>query len=590
MAKKTKESEVHLVSDNSEVPRPRLHKLLIRNFRCIGTEAVEIELDDIVVLVGPNNVGKSSVLKAYEIVMMHGSMKGHLTLDDFPGAKIDTENLPQIELQTIVYDDSPGDNWIEKTESGEMLVRERWTWKNPGAPIRQGFDVSKSNWDDKVPWGAPNIAKSRRPEPHRVDAFDTPENQSQEIVKILVSVLNERAKKAKSEKETESAYSKLLGQIKEAQKQIVEDSQAEIEKVQQELSNLVGRVFPGYEVEFDARPEDDLEKTLSLFKTNPQLKIGPKDGYKSPMEWQGSGARRTMLWTALQIVTKAKQEKSAKSDDIKRPHVLLIDEPEICLHPNAIRNACDVLYNLPDSGNWQVMVTTHSPAFIDISRKNTTIIRVEFTESGSVKGTTIFRPDKVNLGKDDRERLKLLNLCDPYVTEFFFGGRTIIVEGDTEYTAFKYVIEKNSDKYDDVHIIRARGKATIVSLVKILNHFGTHFSVLHDSDKPKAYRKDGTEITNPAWTQNTTILDIVEAKPETTKIRLLASIPNFEEAYLQNDVKDEKPYNALVRLKNDSLAFDAIEQLLNALIDHSKPLPNNCIEWSKIDELEKALT
>jgi putative ATP-dependent endonuclease of OLD family len=66
-------SEVSLVSDNPEIQKPRLHKLIIKNFRCIGDKPVEIELDDIVVLVGPNNAGKSSILRAYEVVMSQGS-------------------------------------------------------------------------------------------------------------------------------------------------------------------------------------------------------------------------------------------------------------------------------------------------------------------------------------------------------------------------------------------------------------------------------------------------------------------------------------------------------------------------------------
>lgn len=53
-------------------PRARLHKLVIANFRAIGKTPVTIELDDIVVLVGPNNAGKSSVLRAYEVVMQAG--------------------------------------------------------------------------------------------------------------------------------------------------------------------------------------------------------------------------------------------------------------------------------------------------------------------------------------------------------------------------------------------------------------------------------------------------------------------------------------------------------------------------------------
>ncbi|MDH5938980.1 AAA family ATPase [Vibrio splendidus] len=39
----------------------RLEKLLISNFRSIGSVPVEIELDDIVILVGGNNFGKSTI-------------------------------------------------------------------------------------------------------------------------------------------------------------------------------------------------------------------------------------------------------------------------------------------------------------------------------------------------------------------------------------------------------------------------------------------------------------------------------------------------------------------------------------------------
>ena len=130
------------------------------------------------------------------------------------------------------------------------------------------------------------------------------------------------------------------------------------------------------------------------------------------------------------------------------------------------------------------MITTHSPAFIDFSRDNTTIIRVSQTASGEIVGTTVFKPKRTNLDPDDKANLKLLNICDPYVAEFFFGGKTVVVEGDTEFTAFRFAMEKFPEEFRDVHIIRARGKATIVSLVKVLNHFGSGYAVLHDSDTP----------------------------------------------------------------------------------------------------------
>ena len=334
-------------------------------------------------------------------------------------------------------------------------------------------------------------------------------------------------------------------------------------------------------------PEDDLDNTITLFKANPQLRMGLRDGYMSTITAQGSGARRTLLWTALKLIkesqkVKPKTKAKSKGEEIPRPHVLLLDEPEICLHPSAIRNACDVLYDLPTSGNWQVMVTTHSPCFIDMSRDNTSIVRVGIDTVGEIIGTTIFRPKKAQLSEDDKERLKLLNICDPYVTEFFFGGNNIIVEGDTEYTAFKYVIAQYPEEYEDVHIIRARGKATIISVSKILNHFGSKYAVLHDSDGPIAIR-EGKEIANPAWTQNSLILETI--KKSNAPVRLIASLPTFEMAYFNELAKKEKPYKALENIKDNPDFFQTIKTLLDALLDHSKPLPPNSCEWKSIEEL-----
>lgn len=75
-----KEEIISLLPDDETIPRPRLSKLIIKNFRTIGNTPVEIYLDDIVVLVGANNVGKSSILRAYEVAMNTGSKAGYLTI------------------------------------------------------------------------------------------------------------------------------------------------------------------------------------------------------------------------------------------------------------------------------------------------------------------------------------------------------------------------------------------------------------------------------------------------------------------------------------------------------------------------------
>src|SRR5665213_388290 len=559
----------------SSAPRPRLHKLCVSNFRSIGQTPVEIELDDIVVLVGPNNSGKSSILKAYKVVMEHGSKDGNLELDDFPKNIVDPGHLPTIELETVVFDKTaPGDKWVRPDPAtNEMFVRERWTWDGPGKAKKVGWDVAANEWHaSEEPWGAPNVAQVYRPEPHYVTAFDDPAAQASDVVKLLTEALNSRVKDAKKVKDTTgdiaapSDYEKLLQSFKDLQKAVAADAASAVEDVRTELGKMIGDVFPGYCVTFDARPEDDLDKSISFFKAGALLKMGPADGHQATMERQGSGARRTLIWAALRILSDRPGGKSGSGSE--RPHLLLMDEPELCLHPDAIREARRVLYDLPNTKNWQVMITTHSPVFIDLSRDNTSIVRVERVASGVVEGTTIYRPQRAKLDEDDKTELKLLNLCDPYVAEFFFGGRTIVVEGDTEYTAFKHVIAQNPATYKGVHVVRARGKACISSICKILNQFETRYAVLHDADREKSTNtKTGVERANSAWTENTKLLVVTADGRASGRVRLVASVPNLEEAFFGEEADGEKPYSALSHLKKDGKAFQGIASLLDALLD-----------------------
>jgi len=311
--------------------------------------------------------------------------------------------------------------------------------------------------------------------------------------------------------------------------------------------------------------------------------MGPVGGFPTTLECQGSGACRTLIWAALRILSERADGNNTDSTD--RPHLLLLDEPEICLHPDAIREACRVLYDLPKTKNWQVMITTHSPVFIDLSRPNTSIARVERTANGVVKGTTIFRPNKAKLDDDDKIELKLLNLCDPYVAEFFFGGKTVLVEGDTEYTAFKHVIAQNPSLYKDIHVVRARGKACLVSLCKILNQFDKGYAVLHDSDREKTRKGHA----NPAWSVNQKILEVTADGRAAGRVRVLASVPNFEGAFFAEEVNAEKPYSALARLKSNESAFLKIAELLDCLIDSEKPVPSSEKAWTSLEELKTAV-
>lgn len=586
------------VEKEEVAPRARLHKLTVSNFRCIGSQPVTIELDDIVVLVGPNNAGKSSLLRAYEVVMQSGK-SGNLDLDDFPNGTTPSaasHDIPTIELETVLYPESraPAEKWISIKENGDRHVREQWKWRQPGPPTKVGFNVETGDWDaSHGPWGLASVAQVNRPEPHRIEAFDNPTKQADEIAGLLKEVISQKIKELTATKSEDgagkSAYERLLDSVTALQREVAENASSAIDNVRTNLNESLASIFPGYAITLDAHAEDDVEKAITLFKSAPSVRMGPMDGYQSPLERQGSGARRTLLWTALRILAEHKRlpknEGEAQSD---RPHLLLLDEPEMCLHPNAIRDACNVLYQLPETRKWQVMLTTHSPVFIDLSRDNTSIVRVDRSETGSVTGTTIFRPTNAKLDARDKEELKLLNMYDPYVAEFFFGGRTIIVEGDTEHSAFMEIIQGNKERFHDVHVVRARGKYTIVALCKILNQFGKPYSVLHDADSPEITTKSGQKRKSSAWVANAKIKEAAMLASN-GEAMVIASLPNFELAMFGEAADGEKPYGAWEKVRNESVCRDKVTQLLSVLAGLGGELPLGTLQWQDEPQLSKAV-
>lgn len=575
----------------AEVKRGRLCRLTVRNFRCIGPEGVSVELDDIVVLVGPNNSGKSSILRAYEAIMQDGSKEGHLCTDDFPDGRPGDGRVIEIELVTEVLDGQPGAVWLADDQgrpwvegAGPAYVKELWRWTEPGAGKRCGWNAVEGHWDNKVPWGAPNVANARRPEPHPVKAFDPPEAQAKQINDLLRTVIVENAKKLTDENGC-NVYERLLADVSAFQELALGSTKDRVRGYEDRLNEIVAAVFADHVVCF-TQGHEATEKSVTLFPALGKLLMGPTDGHKAGLDYQGSGARRTMLWAALRLLS---EEKSLSG----RPHVLLIDEPELCLHPNAVRDACEVLYNLASQSGWQVMITTHSPIFIDLKRDNMSIVRVARTAGAAVTGTTLYRPTLCSLSPNDRENLKLLNILDPHVAEFFFGGRVVIVEGDTEFSVFRLLVDNDRERFRDTHIIRARGKATIASLVKILNHFATPYAVLHDSDSPRTVRRkrgsnDRQEIVNPAWTNNQKILDAVILAPKRDNVLLAASIGNFEHAFYDEQLSGEKPFTAVSKMQNDAALRSRIEELLDSLLDHTKKLPSGVIAWNNDNQLRDA--
>lgn len=103
----------------------------------------------------------------------------------------------------------------------------------------------------------------------------------------------------------------------------------------------------------------------------------------------------------------------------------------------------------------------------------------------------------MNLQDNDKDQVKMLIKLDDHVSRIFFTRKVIVVEGDTEEVIIKEAIrrmpaEMRSKLLSSTELVKARGKAAIIGLVKYLKALDVDFFVIHDRDAGTA----GAEIFN----------------------------------------------------------------------------------------------
>lgn len=177
----------------------------------------------------------------------------------------------------------------------------------------------------------------------------------------------------------------------------------------------------------------------------------------------------------------------------------------------------------------------------------------------------LYVADEANFSSEEKDNLQALQLTDIGFAEIFFGSYPIVVEGDTEHAAFiSAIIKTQHDMAGKVSIIRARGKAVLVPLIKMLRHFKTNFGIVHDIDWP--YRKDGSK--NGMWTVNTIIREeVIKCRQNGHIVYHRWSIPDFERFLGGAELGKDKPYAAFNRISCDTELKERVQRLISNLYD-----------------------
>lgn len=574
----------------------KLYRLKIDGFRRIKQS--EFLFEEATFLIGQNNCGKSSVLKAIEVLL---SAKKQLNSNEYYSV-IDTETgETKVESNTIILEaefrniPSEASNWrgfkgrifsyspssssdsglsityrktfelgkdviIELKSKERNLKAEFTSFSNPQEYINHGIDsVLIKELFGAFKLNTPIKAKELIKLEEINDLWDLTDEEiwfqnpggiPGNVLKMLPRFLLIPAETAASElvgksgvlndtlgelfqdvRNASSNYTQAQHFLNELQKELnPNDQNSEFGKLIDELNLVLSSVFP--ETKFHASADlSDPEKVIK-----PLFNVEMSSNIRTGVDFQGSGMIRSAAFAMLRF----RQKWLSKREDLHdRSLIICFEEPETFLHPAAATQMRDAIYELSNQ-NSQIVATTHSPYLIDLSRKPRQLLNRLKHVGNEVQNNPFSVTDAfIALQDEDKDYVKMLLKIDDHIARVFFSNDVIIVEGDTEDILIRESLTRLDREVSlkikaNVEVIKARGKAAIIGLVKYLISLGIKPIVVHDRDQGIV----GAEVFNEP---------IQRTVGSNGRIVLMRENVENELGYIANS---EKPYKAYLQTKS----------------------------------------
>lgn len=155
--------------------------------------------------------------------------------------------------------------------------------------------------------------------------------------------------------------------------------------------------------------------------------------------------------------------------------VVLIEEPELYLRPQAQRYLYRLLRELAGNGN-QVVYATHAPTFLNVGRLDELV----FVEHHRDAGIRVRRPQPFAAEHDFR----FLTEFDAERSELLLARAAVLVEGATEKLVFPFVFRALGHDADReaISIVECGGKSNIPLFAQVCRATGIPFVAVHDRD------------------------------------------------------------------------------------------------------------
>ena len=418
-----------------------IKKLIIENYRSI--KRLEVELSSLNALIGPNNSGKTNILRALDLIVgtTYPSVRS-FDESDFYSYNISQEILIEVKFRDpIPYNsyqiygfrltfDGNDINYVAIDDSGNILYYD---------PAHEREIKVKNDMRERV-------SMMYLPLDRQAYQQITPSQWKiyGKLLRHIASLIPEEHKQNFTIDLENSFEEHIFPYIKEA-----EDLLKEYVKEQTGLKlSLKLSIIDPTKILKDVRP-----------------RIISPTGFEVDIQDEGAGVQSAV---AIAIARTYAQI-------VQRPLILAIEEPELYLHPHGSRHFYKILKELSQNGV-QVIYTTHERSFVNVADLSSILlVRKENNE------TKVYT---CRSSITDIDVIKAASKFDEEINEVFFADRVILVEGPDDKVACKLALEKLGVELDkhNISVIDCGGNTGIRPMVEILLNFNIEVYVLMDED------------------------------------------------------------------------------------------------------------
>lgn len=505
----------------------KLSRVHIRNFR--GIKNLEMHLDDLVVLIGENNAGKTAILHAIRLCLRDLGPRRRVVFDAFDFHLKDEHAEPSsadpIAITLTFAEATPGE-WDKarvRRLKAVLHVDAASGLSRVVLRVTCAYNLTERDFDQT--WDFLDDAGQPLPSKSEADLGIL----QREVAFFLLDALRDAGRNfdakgpfwrpfLKDSQLPAEKKAEIEAKLKEVNDLVVtshesfDQARERLKKVQEVVPMQAGDV-----VSIEAVPGRMFDML-----TKAQVHLGTTTGAKVPVGRHGEGTQSL----AVLMLFAAFLDLDAAGAGKNRAPIVALEEPEAHLHPSAVRTLWKTIEGVPG----QKLISTHSGDLL--SQVPVTAVRRLARGSGGVEA---FR---LKPGTLDPKGQRMFDFHIRHARgELLFARCWLLGEGETEVTLFHEIARHLGIDLEraGVRCVPYRLGASIELFLKVAKDLGIHWCALTDNDQQG--QKDQQHVTS--YTPPADLPAVLHVMPESDiEVHLCsAGFGAVYEAYLTPQLK-----------------------------------------------------